>query len=78
MKSRIEELRANGVTRLLNETAKRLDVEFKVKYNLYDDEVLIRIKMCDNASAFANYASDKILDDELARSVRFTYPKHRL
>lgn len=78
MRPFIEELRASGITRRLNETAKSLNVEFKVKYKLPDDEVRIRIKLCDNASAFANYASDMILDNELARSVRFTYPKHRL
>ncbi|HFK1543493.1 TPA: hypothetical protein ACGXM3_005315 [Bacillus cereus] len=78
MKPRIEELRANGIARRLNETAKKLNVEFRVKYNLFDDEALVRIKMCDNAGAFANYAGDEILDNELARTVRFTYPKHRL
>lgn len=78
MRPLIEELRVNRITRMLDEKAKSLGVEFRVKYNLPDDEARIRIKMCDNASPFANFASNEILDNELARSVRFTYPKHRL
>ncbi|HHB2481348.1 TPA: hypothetical protein ACORDH_002799 [Bacillus cereus] len=78
MRPYIEEFRANRIAEMLDETAKKLDVEFRVKYNLPDDEALVRIKICDNASAFADYASDEILNNELARSIRFTYPKHRL
>lgn len=78
MRPFIEELRASGIARRLNEIAKSLNVEFKVKYKSLDDEARIRIKMCENASVFADYASNEILDNELARSVRFTYPKHRL
>jgi hypothetical protein len=72
-----EELRTKRITRILTSRAEELDIQFKVKYDMYNDEALVRIKRHENDREFADYSSSKIHEMGI-RSVRFTYPTQRL
>lgn len=74
----VEELRANRITKALTPKAEELGIKFKIKYDMYNDEALVRIKRSKNDQDFAVYSADTIQDDFDIRTVRFTYPKHRL
>ncbi|MED3976167.1 hypothetical protein P4639_22475 [Priestia megaterium] len=74
----VEELRANKIAESLTPKAEELGIKFKIKYDMYNDEALVRIKSHKNDQDFAVYSADVIQDEFEIQTVRFTYPKHRL
>ncbi|MFJ8247259.1 hypothetical protein [Peribacillus asahii] len=76
----IEQIKASAIERKLKPIADELGIEkFKVKYNISNDRVTLRTKVCKNQSKstvrdFVDKAGDFILSNEYAREVRFTYP----